>query len=251
MKQIRNSIGETRFGIGVVVLVLVVAVTACAPQASDQSAELAAMTDHWETALNAGDVDGLAALYTEDCVLMPPNTELASGQAAARAAFGEIIDAGLSGGLETISVAAAGDIGYHTGTYYLQTADGTVFDQGKYTEIWRKVGGKWKIASDIWNSDLAPFAGATTIAITHDVKDGDRWLAAWQGENSRHGQFAQHGVANVRVFQSPENSKKIGLVVDVADMAAFEAFLNSDEGAAAKAEDGVIDKGMRMYMEVK
>jgi hypothetical protein len=83
------------------------------------------------------------------------------------------------------------------------------------------------------------------------VKDADHWLAAWQGENSRHELFAQHGVANVRVFQNPEKPKKIGLLVDVADMAAFEALLNSDEGAAAKAEDGVIDKGMGMYIEVK
>ena len=47
------------------VLVLTVAVSACAPQAADQSAELAALTDSWENALNAGDVDALAALYAE------------------------------------------------------------------------------------------------------------------------------------------------------------------------------------------
>ena len=248
MKQERN-IGEVRYGLGVVALVLMIAVTACAPQ--DQSAELAALTNGWEDALNAGDIDGLAALYADDCVLMPPNSELAKGQAAARVSFGEMIDAGLSGGLDSITVAAAGDIGFHTGTYWLQTADGTVVDRGKYTETWRKVGGGWKIANDIWNSDLAPGAGATTIAITHDVKDADHWLAAWQGENSRHNDFAQHGVANVRVFQNSEMQNQVGLVIDVADMEAFHAFLNSEEGANARAEDGVKDKGMRMYLEVK
>jgi hypothetical protein len=34
-------------------------------------------------------------------------------------------------------------------------------------------------------------------------------------------------------------------------MEAFHAFLTSEEGAKAKAEDGVIDKGMRVYEEVK
>jgi ketosteroid isomerase-like protein len=236
---------------GALALVLAAVAMACAPQAADQSAELAALADDWEVALNAGDLDGIVTLYTEDCVLMPPNAEMATGHAAARTSFGGMIDAGLSGDLNTVSVAAAGDIGYRTGTYSLQTADGTVVDRGKYTDTWRKVGGEWKITSDIWNSDLAPFAGATTIVINHDVKDADHWLAAWTGEDSRHDMFAEHGVANVRVFQNPDKSNQIGLLVDVADMEAFHAFLNSEEGAKAKAEDGVIDKGMRTYVEVK
>jgi ketosteroid isomerase-like protein len=248
MKQVRNFV-KARYGVGVLVLVLALSGVACAPQ--DQSAELAALTDGWENALNAGDVETLAGLYAEDCVLMPPNFELATGQAAVRETFGGMIAAGLTGGLDTIKAVAAGGVGYHTGTYWLKDANGTTIDRGKYMEGWQKVGGEWKIVHDIWNSDLAPFAGATTIAITHDVKDGDHWLAAWQGEDSRHDDFAQHGVANVRVFQNPDKPTQIGLLVDVADMEAFHAFLNSEEGAKAKAEDGVIDKGMRVYKEVK
>jgi hypothetical protein len=34
-------------------------------------------------------------------------------------------------------------------------------------------------------------------------------------------------------------------------MEAFHGYLMSEEGAKAKAEDGVIDKGMRVYKEVK
>jgi ketosteroid isomerase-like protein len=233
------------------VLVLVIAVAACAPQAADQSAELAAVADNWENALNAGDIDGIVGLYTENCVLMPPNAKMAKGHAGARASFVGMVDAGLTGEIDTVTVAAAGDIGYRAGTYRLQTPDGTEVDQGKYTDTWRKVGGEWKIASDIWNSDLPPFAGDTTIAITHDVKDADHWLAAWMGENSRRDMFAQHGVDNVRIFQNPKMKKQVCVLVDASDMAAFEAFLNSDEGAVAKAEDGVIDKGMRVYTEVK
>ena len=248
MKRVLNF-AKTGYGVGVLTAALALSLIACAPQ--DQSAELRALADNWEVALNAGDLDGIVALYTEDCQLMPPNAEMAKGHAAARASFGGMIDAGLSGDLNTVSVAAAGDIGYRIGTYSLQTADGTVVDRGKYTDTWRKVGGEWKITSDIWNSDLAPFAGATTIVINHDVKDADHWLAAWMGENSRHDMFAQHGVANVRVLQNPDKPTEIGLLVDVADMEAFQAFLNSDEGAMAKAEDGVIDKGMRVYKEVK
>ena len=250
MKQLRR-IGETRYGMAALVLVLTVTVSACAPQAADQSAELAALTDGWENALNAGDVDALAALYAEDCVLMPPNVELMTGQTAASATFGGMIAAGLTGKLETIKAVAAGGVGYHTGTYWLKDASGALIDRGKFMEGWQKVDGEWKIIHDIWNSDWDQFASATTVAITHDVKDADHWLAAWQGENSRKGDFAQHGVANVRVFQNQEKQNQVSLVVDVADMEAFDAYLNSEEGATAKAEDGVIDRGMRVYVEVK
>jgi len=248
MTQKRN-LSNDRYGLGVMALVLIVAVTGCAPQ--DQSAELGALTDNWENALSGGDIDGLVGLYADDSVLMPPNAELMKGPGGARETFGGMIAAGLTGELDTITATAAGGVGYHTGTYWLKDASGTVVDRGKYMEGWQKIGGEWKIIHDIWNSDLAPFAGATTISITHDVKDADHWLAAWQAEPGRVNDFARHGVANVRVFQNPEKQKQVGLVIDVADMDAFQAYLNSEEVAKAKAEDGVIDKGMRMYMEVK
>ena len=251
MTYLRNLVGENRKCLGAVVLVLALAVSACAPQAADQSAEFAAVVGGWQAAYDSGDPDALAAVYTEDCVLMPPNAELGTGQAFARETFSGMIEAGLTSTTETIAASAAGGVGYHAGKYTVYAPDGSVADRGKFIEGFKKVNGEWKIAHDIFNSDLPPFAGTTTIALTHDVKDADHWLAAWQGENSRHELFAQHGVANVRVFQNPEKPKKIGLVIDVADMAAFEALLNSDEGAAAKAEDGVIDKGMGMYVEVK
>ena len=248
MTKVRNLM-KTRCGVGVLTAALAFSVTACGPQ--DQSVEFAAAVGGWQAAYDTKDLDVLAAVYTEDCVLMPPNAELGTGRAYARDAFSGMIEAGLTSKTETISATAAGGVGYHAGTYTMYAPDGSVADRGKFIEGFTKVNGEWKITHDIFNSDLAPFAGATTVAITHNVKDADHWLAAWQGEGSRHDDFARHGVANVRVFQNPEAPKKIGLLVDVADMAAFEAFLNSDEGAAAKAEDGVIDKGMGFYMEVK
>jgi ketosteroid isomerase-like protein len=232
-------------------VVLVAAVTvACAPPAADQSAELAALTDNWENALNASDIDSLAALYAEDCVLMPPNAELMTGRGAASELFGEMIGADLSGELDTITAVAAGGVGYHVGTYSLRDVDGNVVDRGKFIEGWQKIGGEWLIVHDIWNSDLAPGAAATTLVVTHDVEDADHWLEAWQGEDSRRGMFAEHGAPHVRVFQSPDEPNQTGLLIDVIDMAAFEAMLSSAEGAAAKAEDGVVDSSMRVYVEM-
>lgn len=240
-----------RWGMSSLAVMALIAAAACAQPGGDQNAEFAANSGRWIEAFNAGDVDGLEALYAEECVLMPPNAEMIRGRAGAVAAFSEMIDAGISGGVDTMTAVAAGGVGYRTGTYWLQTPDGTVIDRGKFTEAWRKGDGEWKIVNDIWNSDLAPGAGTTTVVITHEVKDADRWLAAWEGDNSRRGFFAEHGVSNVRVFQDPDDPILTGLVIDIADMETFKAFLNSPEGEAAKAEDGVIDRTMRWLVEVE
>jgi len=235
-------------------LLVMVGVAACAPapQGSQDSPEIAAAAEGWLTALNAGDVEGVVATYWADARVLPPNAELAVGHDAVRAIFGGMIDAGLGGGIETIEIKAAGDIGYHVGTFTLTTADGTTVDQGKFIETWRQTDGEWKISNDQFSSDLpARGSGGTTLAITHEVEDADRWLAAWQGEGSRHELFAQHGAPHVRVFQNSGNPNLIELMVDVEDMEAFQAFLASPAGAQAKAEDGVKDDTMSVFEEVK
>ena len=189
MKFARGLLGVPEHGPLALLIVLVLATAACAPQAADQSAELSALTGRWEEALNAGDLDGMVALYADYCVLMPPNAEMLTGQEGAKAAFGELIGTGFTGSLDTIAAVAAGDVGYHTGTYWLQASDGTIVDRGKYCEAWRKINGEWKIVNDIWNSDWPAGAGATTVVITHRVRDADHWLAAWQGEHNRRDLF--------------------------------------------------------------
>jgi ketosteroid isomerase-like protein len=230
---------------------MVVAV-ACAPPAAQESPEIAANAEAWEQNLNAGDLDSLVAMYAEDARLLPPNAEMAQGLDAVRAAFGSMIDAGLTGSLQTTEAMVAGDIGYRIGTFSLQAPDGSTVDRGKYIETWRQVGGEWKISADIWNSDL-PVAGAAgmTIAITHEVGDPEKWLAAWQGPESRHALFAEHGAPHVRVFQGTENPNLTGLLVDVADVEAFHAMLQSPEGQAAAAEDTVDFSTLESLSEVQ
>lgn len=224
---------------------------ACAPPVAQESADIAARSDAWEVAFNDQDVDALVAMYSDDARVLAPNAPMGQGEEAVRSVFQGMIDAGLGGELTTVETMAAGDLGYHVGTYAL-TVDGSEVDRGKFVEIWRKVGGEWKIASDMFNSDLPPagHAGETNVFL-HEVEDVDVWLAAWQGENSRHAMFAEHGVPNARVFRSADDSKQVGLVVDISDRAALEAFLESEEGAAAKRADGVIDSTMQVLVEVE
>lgn len=227
-------------------------VSACAP-ASQVSTEIPERSAAWETAFNAGDVEALMALYAEDARMMAPNAAPGQGHDAVRAVFSGMIDAGLRGELESVEAVAAGDIAYHVGTYSILAAN-EVVDRGKFIEIWRKVGGEWKIAADIFNSDLplAPAAPAgPTLVITHEVKDPAHWLAAWAGPDGRAATFKEHGATGVRVFQSPDDPKRVGLLVDVADMDAFMTWAQSEDAAKAKAADGVIDETMRVLSEVE
>jgi len=89
------------------------------------------------------------------------------------------------------------------------------------------------------------------VTITHEVEDADHWFAAWSGENSRHKVFKAHGAKHVHTLQDPSNPNMTGLIVAVADMDRFKAFLESDEGKAAAAEDGVKMDTMVMYVEKK
>jgi ketosteroid isomerase-like protein len=225
--------------------------SACSPPSAQTSADLAAATDEFEAAFNAGDIDSLAAMYTEDTRLMPPNAPAETGHDAVRSAFGEMIDAGLTLELESVSAMVAGDLGQNIGTYALTAADGSFVDRGKWIETRRLVDGRWLISADIWNSDVAATpAGTTTIVGTHEVADFDHWYSAWQGEESRHDLFAANGVPNVRLFRSESNPNLAALVFEVTDVDAMQAMLASPEGQAAAAEDGVDMSTLQLFSEV-
>lgn len=36
----------------------------------------------------------------------------------------------------------------------MKTKDGTVADRGKYIVVWKRVGGKWLLHRDIWNTSM-------------------------------------------------------------------------------------------------
>ncbi|GAB4367833.1 MAG: hypothetical protein Kow0062_00500 [Acidobacteriota bacterium] len=233
----------------ILVLTVLAVLTACAPpQVTDTSAEIAEATGRWEPTFNAGDLDGLVAIYAEDARLLPPNAEPMQGADALHAAFGPMIEAGQQISLEQIETVGRDDTGFNVGLYTVTTGDGTTVDRGKYVETWRRIDGSWKMTNDIWNSSLPAIAGANLMVVTHQVEDPERWLAAWRGDTSRERMFTEHGAAAVRVFRDASDPKRVGLVIEVTDRAALEAFLASPEAEQAKAADGVIGPTLRVLL---
>jgi hypothetical protein len=91
----------------------------------------------------------------------------------------------------------------------------------------------------------------THVMITHEVDDAEKWLAAWRGPDSRHKLFKDNGAKMVHTFQDANNPNLTGLVVAVADMDKFMAMLESDDGKAAAAADGVRMDTMVLLVEKK
>lgn len=91
----------------------------------------------------------------------------------------------------------------------------------------------------------------THLLITHEVEDGEHWLAAWRGDNSRHELFKANGANMVHTFQSADDPNLTGLVVSVNDMDKLMALLESDEGRAAAKADGVKADTMVILVETK
>lgn len=83
-----------------------------------------------------------------------------------------------------------------------------------------------------------------TVIATHDVKDTAHWLASPKREEV----FGPIGVTNIRTFVNPHNRNNVGLVMDVPDLDAMMALLESDEGKAAEEHDGVLAETIVIFI---
>jgi hypothetical protein len=84
-----------------------------------------------------------------------------------------------------------------------------------------------------------------TVIAYHDVKDTAHWLAS----NRREEFFGPLGVTNIRTFVDPENSNRVGVLMDVADMDAVAAALQTEGAAATMEHDGVVASSLVILVE--
>jgi uncharacterized protein (TIGR02246 family) len=127
---------------------------------TDVSALIAAANEKFMAAARQGDAAGLAALYTEDGQLLPPNADVMSGREAIAAFWGAVVEMGIKEAeLDTVEVADHGDTAIEVGRFTLYGADRQQLDRGKYIVVWKQEAGQWKLHRDIFNSSL-PAPGA-------------------------------------------------------------------------------------------
>jgi hypothetical protein len=74
-----------------------------------------------------------------------------------------------------------------------------------------------------------------TVMAYHDVKNRDHWLSSTKREEF----FGPIGVTNIRTFVDPTNPGRVGLLMDVADMDAMQAAMQTPGAAEAMESDGV------------
>lgn len=99
------------------------------------------------------DADAMAALYTQDAKLMPPNGDFIEGNAAVGAFWSSMFDAGFDGlTIETLEVYGNGNNVSEVGLWTLYL-NGEEADNGKFIVIWKKIQGKWYVHRDCFNSN--------------------------------------------------------------------------------------------------
>ena len=84
-----------------------------------------------------------------------------------------------------------------------------------------------------------------TVIGYHDVKDTEHWLASPKREEV----FSPLGVTNIRTFVNPDNPTKVAVLMDVPDLDAVTASMQTQEMADAMAHDGVLPETMVILVE--
>jgi uncharacterized protein (TIGR02246 family) len=132
--------------------------TASTDSTTDEKA-IRAQVARWLELIKAKDSAAIAQMYTEDGALMPPNAPISKGRTAIQqtwAAMMAMPGFELTFAPEQIVLSGSADMALDRGTYRMVVAPSgkEQIETGKYVVVWRKVGGEWKAAADIINSDL-------------------------------------------------------------------------------------------------
>jgi hypothetical protein len=87
-----------------------------------------------------------------------------------------------------------------------------------------------------------------TVIGHHDISKGkDHWLASPKREEI----FGPLGVTNIRTFVNPQNPSQVAVLMDVPDLDAVMAAMQSQEAGEAMAHDGVMPETLVILVEEK
>jgi len=118
-----------------VATLLVFAGPAFAQTSGDVRADIEKANQAFAAAFAKGDAAAIAAMYSADAQVFPPNSDAIKGAAAIQKVW-------------------QGAMAHEVGNYTMLAADGKEIDRGKYLVIWKREGNAWKLHRDIWNTSM-------------------------------------------------------------------------------------------------
>jgi|SRR5581483_482078 len=150
---------KTRFifraGFVVLPIVFLCSFPAPARAASGDEKAVRDADEEWSKVAKAKDLDKTVSFYAEDAIVMPPNEAMVTGKAGIRDLWKGFLASlpNISWKTTRVEVSKSGDMAVLVGTYEMTMNDGTK-DKGKYCEVWERKGDRWKVATDMFSSDL-------------------------------------------------------------------------------------------------
>lgn len=85
-----------------------------------------------------------------------------------------------------------------------------------------------------------------TVIGHHDIsKDKDHWLRSPKREQV----FGPLGITNIRTFVSPDDPRRVAVLMDVPDMDALMAAMQDEAAGEAMAHDGVVPESLVILVE--
>jgi ketosteroid isomerase-like protein len=151
-----------RFSISFILALLAAGPLSAADSAAKQAeAAIRTADQEWSRVFNSKDLEKSVGFCSENIEMLGPNEPRATGREAARqmfAGFFALPELSLNWTPSEIHVAKSVDMAYSTGTYKMSFKDpkgNKIEDHGKYATIWEKQhDGSWKVALDVFNSDV-------------------------------------------------------------------------------------------------
>jgi uncharacterized protein (TIGR02246 family) len=136
-------------------LALCLGVMFAGPALAQSKATIQQLNDEWSAAFNKGDAAAVAAMYAEDADALPPGSDMVKGRSAIEAFWRQAAQQVGDARLVTVDVLPLGPLAAREiGTVTLETkAQPPRQIVGKYVVVWRRIGGHWLLATDIWNTN--------------------------------------------------------------------------------------------------
>ena len=126
-----------------------------APAFAQSKQAIQQLTNQWTSAFNAANAAAVAAMYTKDAYVLPSGGKMVTGQAEIEKLIKGAADDAQDVQCTTLDVKPlGGNAAREIGNCSFMTKKPPLKEvELKYVVVWQKEGGRWKLATDIWNMD--------------------------------------------------------------------------------------------------